>query len=171
MQALKNIGLGILGIGMLVGMAVVALLYLRGIAWVSERVFDYVALVNGYAFIISAFVFLPCAVFRATRKVAAFGLFAASMVFGITVWIFGLLVTYAIWGLFGVFIGLGLFGFGVVPLGMIAGGLHGEWEAVMQLVLGIILTLGARGIAAWLAAKIDEAESFRAAGHQVAPSY
>lgn len=152
-------------------MAVLALLYLRGIAWVSERVFEYVVLVNSYAFIISLFVCLPCAVFRVTRKVAAFGLFAASMVFGITVWIFGFLVTYAIWGLFGVFIGIAFFGFGVVPLGMIAGGLHGEWDAVVQLVIGIVLTFGARGIAAWLAAKIDEAESFRTAGHQVAPSY
>jgi hypothetical protein len=74
------------------------------------------------------------------------------------VWLFGFLVTYAAWGLIGVFIGLFLAGVGVVPLGMIASGLHGQWDMVWQLVLGIALTWGARGLAMWLATKVDQYE-------------
>jgi hypothetical protein len=158
-QAVKNVGMAVLGLGLMIGLGIIASLYLYGIAWVSVRDFDYVLIVNSATFFISFFIFLPCAVFRATRKFAAAGLVCASYVFGLTVWILGLLVTYAAWGLIGVFMGLILVGVGVVPLGVIASGLHGQWDMVWQLVLGIALTWGARGLAMWLAIKIDQETS------------
>src|SRR5262249_13546828 len=148
----------VLGIGMSVGLVILGLMYIQGIGWVSVRIYEYLVVVNSIVFLLSLFIFLPCAIFRLTRKIAAFGLYGASYVFGITVWIYGFLVTYAAWGLVGVFIGLVFGGVGVVPLGMIAGGLHGEWDVVGQLVLGIALTFGARAIALWLAVKIDQHE-------------
>jgi hypothetical protein len=156
MQALKNGGIAILGIAMVVGLAVVGLMSISGIAWVSMKIFDYVVVVNSIVFLLSLFFFLPCAIFRLTRKIAAFGLYGASYVFGITTWIFGFLVTYVTWGPIGVFIGLMLGGVGVVPLGMIAAGLHGQWDVFWQLVVGIALTFGARTLAIWLAVKIDK---------------
>jgi hypothetical protein len=161
MQALKNVGMAILGIAMVVGLAVVGLMYIWGIAWVSVRIYEYVLVVNSIAFLLSFLFFLPCAIFRLTRKIAAFGLYGASYVFGITIWIYGFLVTYAAWGLVGVFIGLVFGGVGVVPLGMIAAGLHGQWDVFGQLVLGIALAFGARAVALWLVAKIDKQEEER----------
>jgi hypothetical protein len=158
MQALKNVGMTVLGLGVMVGLGIVTLIYLQGIVWVSVRVFDYVVMVNSAVFLLSVFIFLPCAIFRVTRKVAAFGLLGASYVFGLTVWLFGFLVTYAAWGIIGVFIGLVFAGVGIVPVGMVASGLHGEWDVFWQLVLGIAFTFGARGLAAWLAVKVDQHE-------------
>src|SRR5438445_19909 len=101
MEALKGIGAAILGLGILVGLLVIAVFSIYGIAWASVKVYEYVLVVNSFAFLVSLFVLLPCAIFRPTRKIAAFGLFGASFIFGLTVWIYGFLVTYATWGLFG----------------------------------------------------------------------
>ena len=71
-----------------------------------------------------------------------------------------------------VFIGLVFGGVGVVPLGMIAAGLHGHWDVFWQLVFGIVLTFGTRALAMWLAVKIDKDEEEKLGKMiSVVPSY
>jgi tetrahydromethanopterin S-methyltransferase subunit F len=43
------------------------------------------------------------------------------------VWCFGFLVTYVYWGITGILIGVVLAGIGVVPIGMLASVINGEW--------------------------------------------
>jgi hypothetical protein len=174
MQALKNVGMTVLSLGVIAGLGIVTIIYLQGIAWVSVRVYEYVLMVNSAAFLLSVFILLPCAIFRVTRKIAAFGLLGASYVFGLTVWIFGFLMTYAALGVIGLFIGLVFFPVaGVVPLGMFVSGLDGHWDVFWQFVLGIAFTFGARGLATWLALKVDqyEEEKREAMGRGALPSY
>jgi hypothetical protein len=71
---------------------------------------------------------------------------------------YGFIVCYALWDGLGVFIGLCSAGVGVVPRGLIAAALHGEWYPVGQLLFGLVTTFGSRGFAAYLAHKIDEAQ-------------
>lgn len=59
---------------------------------------------------------LPLAPFRKTRIVPAYGLYVASFVFGVCVWMYGFIVTYSFWGVGGVFIGLMLGIVGLRPL-------------------------------------------------------
>ena len=87
---------------------------------------------------------------------AAIGFVTASFVFGAMMWCGGLGVTYEAWGMGGVIIGLVIAGVGIVPVGMLAVLLHGEWQALIVFVILIVLTFGLRGLGFWLAKKVDE---------------
>jgi len=156
MEALKNVGWGLLGIAIIVAVVFLAALLINGMAWVSGYVFW------SYLFdvvtVVCIVLLLPLAPFRKTRIVPAYGLYVASFVFGVCVWMYGFMVTYEFWGGAGVFIGLMLGVVGIVPLGIIAAAWHFEWMIVAELIYGLVLTYGARAIALWLGAKIDRYE-------------
>ena len=80
----------------------------------------------------------------------------ASLVFGFTLWVWGLLFTYHLWGAIAVFIGLFLMGVGVVPIAMLATLFKGMWSTLGELVLLTVLTFGTRFAGAWTAAKAEE---------------
>ena len=71
-------------------------------------------------------------------------MFIASYVFGATLWVRSLLVTYTLWGGIGLAIGLFMAGVGVVPLALLATLFNGLWSTLGELVLGLILTIGVR---------------------------
>src|SRR5260221_1752614 len=157
MEALKNTGWGLLGIAFLVAIVFVNALLIGGTAWASSHVLDLVPF-NNIVTVVCIVLLLPLAPFRKTRIVSAYGLYVASFVFGVCVWMYGFVVTYEIWGGGGVLIGLMLGIVGIVPLGIIAASWHSEWVIVAELVYGLILTYGARALALWLAMKIEPHE-------------
>jgi hypothetical protein len=83
------------------------------------------------------------------------GFLIGSYVFGLHVWLEGLLVTYKFWGWTGVFFGLFFGGIGVVPLGIVAASLNGAWLLVSDLLFGIVPTFGVRAPAFYFARNID----------------
>ncbi len=160
MEAFKNVGSVLLGIAIIaVSLFLIALL-INGMAWVSGHVLEYLITFNNIVTVVCIVLLLLGAPFRETRIVPAYGLYVASFVFGVCVWMYGFMVTYQIWGGVGVFIGLMLGVVGIVPLGIIAASLHSEWVIVAELIYGLVLTYGARVIALWLWAKL-EADSNR----------
>ena len=72
------------------------------------------------AFGIAIFVLLSMAAFPRTRFHAGLGLYITSWLFGITTWLLGAGITFAVYGWVGLVIGLFLFGIGVVPLAIFA---------------------------------------------------
>ena len=56
----------------------------------------------------------------------------------------------------GVIIGLMIAGVGIVPVGMLAVLLQGEWQALIVFVIFIVLTFGLRALGLWLAKKVDQ---------------
>ena len=120
---------------------------------------------NNILTVVCIVLLISLAPFRKTRIVPAYGLYVASFVFGVCVWMYGFAVTYQIWGGVGIFIGLILGIVGVVPLGIIAASWHSEWAIVAELIYGLVLTYGARAIALWLWTKI-EADANRPANVQ-----
>jgi hypothetical protein len=157
MNNIKALGAFILSITFFVAMAFLAALFIVGATKLSELTLPYI----NYGLIVSVtlcvVVFLPMSIFRATRPVAVFGFQLASYVFGVDVWMLGLLVTYNLWGVGAVFLGLFIAGVGVVPIGVIAAAVNGMWSTVGDLVLGIVLTYGARAFSLFLANKLDRA--------------
>jgi hypothetical protein len=158
MESLKSAGWGLLGIAIIVAMVLVAALLINGMAWVSGHVLGYLITFNNIVTVVCIVLLLPLAPFRKTRIMPAYGLYVASFVFGVCVWVYGFMVTYEFWGGEGVFIGLILGIVGIVPLGIIAAAWHSEWMIVAELMYGLVLTYGARAIALWLGAKIDRYE-------------
>ena len=158
MNALKSTGAVFLGIAAFIALSILGIVFLYGAVWVSERIFEYVIVAAWIAFAVCIFILLPLSVFRKTRIVATFGFMACSYAFGLCTWILGLLTAYFYWGLGGIIIGLIFGGVGVVPIGILAAIFHTDWQAVVTLILGLVLTFGARALAVWLAAMIDRAE-------------
>src|SRR5208337_1828931 len=108
------------------------------------KVYPWVVGLAAIAFAISVLVLLPLAAFRRTRNLSGNGLILCSYAFGISLWVWGFLVTYSLWGGFGLLIGLLLGGIGVVPLAMLATLSKGMWSILGQLVLLTAVTFGTR---------------------------
>jgi hypothetical protein len=159
MGVLKGAGAILIGTLTIVAFVFLVALYIAGLAWVFENVEEYVDVAAIIALAVCVFVLLPCAVFRSTRKVSAYGLFISSGIFGASTWILGFLATLQYWGVVGVFVGVIMGVVGIVPLGILASAFHSDWSSVGGLTLGLVLTYSARVIAFRLAARIDRTAS------------
>ena len=155
-EALKNIGSIALGIAIFAGLFVLAVFFIKGGVWLSERLLPILSVVSGFAFLACLFVLVPLAVFHPTRGFAGVGLFIASYIFGASAWMTGLLLTYTLWGLGAVFVGLFLFGVGVVPLALLATLFKGLWSPFFALLLMVVATYGSRFMAIYVIQKYED---------------
>jgi hypothetical protein len=155
MEALKAAGSVILGLAVLAALVFVAALFIVGTATVSELALPILDVATAIGVLVCVLVLLPLSIFRATRIVAVWGFFVASYIFGVDVWMYGFLITYALWGAGGLLVGLILGIVGVVPLGMIASAVNGVWFVVFDLAFGVAITYGARVFSLFLANSLD----------------
>jgi len=150
-------GESVLGFLMTLTLFMLLALFLAGTLWLGEKILPWLGLLSIISLGICIFVLLPLAIFRRTRAVAG-GLFLwISLVFGLTGWFFGLLVTYFLWGIIAVIIGLFILGIGVVPIGMLAALVNGMWPELGVLILAVVLTFGCRAFAAFLITSAERA--------------
>jgi len=138
-----------------VGLCLIAFLFIEGGAWLSAKVYPWVSRVFAWTLLIALVVLLPLALFRKTRAFAGSGIYTASFVFGITLWVWGFLLTYTLWGHTAVFIGLFMAGVGVVPIAMLATLFKGWWSMCGELILLTVITFGARAFGIYLVAKSE----------------
>jgi hypothetical protein len=124
--------------------SVIAGVFIFGAAWASAKLLPWFSVLTWIAFALVVFILLPLAIPKTTREFSSVALFVASYVFGATLWMEGLLLTLAIWGVGAVIIGLFLAGVGVVPIAMLATLLKGMWRPLIELVLLTIMTFGSR---------------------------
>ena len=75
-----------------------------------------------------------------------------------TLWVWGLILTYDLWGGAAVLVGLFLLGVGVVPMAMLATLFGAMWPTLGRLLLLAALTFGTRQFGAYLLAKLKAAE-------------
>ena len=144
LEKLKNVGWVVAGLGLLVAIALLVILFIHGGAWVAEKIYPWLVGIFSLALSIFTFVLLPLSIFRKTRAFAGNWMIIASWVFGVTLWVWGLILTYHLWGALAVYIGLFLFGVGIVPMAMLATMFKGMWSTFGELVFLIILTFGSR---------------------------
>ena len=155
-ETLKNVGyalFGLLGLAILFGLTMIFIVGATAASLWVEKWIPVVFLTNlGLAVLVLG----PLSLIPPARVITAFGFLIVSYVFGAMMWCNGLAVTYMAWGLTGVFIGLMFAGVGIVPVGMLAALVQGDWADLIGLVIFIILTFGLRALAFWLATKADE---------------
>lgn len=137
-----------------VGIAIVIAFILGGV-WGSKHLLPWLTVISFVVFAIVIFVLLPLAIPRATRGFSSISMLIASYVFGATLWMFGLLLTYFTWGIVAVIIGLVFFGVGVVPIALLATLFKGMWGPFFTLILLAIATYGCRIGAMSLAESLD----------------
>ena len=154
---LKLVGIYILGVCIFVGVIFVGVMFVKGSVWLGARVYPWLLLIATLAFWVTLLIFLPLALFRRTRFFAGMSTYFASFVFGLTLWFWAILLSYSIWGIAGIVVGLFLGGIGVVPIAMLASLFNGLWSTLGQLVLLTAITLSCRFFGIFIAEKAEDA--------------
>lgn len=154
--------IGVIAIGVLV---TISMLSIAGLTWLVNNTFYYVILAAEISFFICAIVFLPIAIVPRARVVSAWGLLVGSFVFGLVTWMTGFVFVQHYWGDYGLAAGLLLGLVGVVPLGVLASLVNGDWFGAGCVLMGLVLTFGSRVVAVTIA---HHAVSFPAVGKQIA---
>jgi hypothetical protein len=90
-------GLFLLGV-MLVVAVLIGAVFVFGSVWASSKLLPWLSVFTWISFWAVVFILLPLAIPRATRGFSSVALFFASYVFGATLWMKGLLLTFFIWG-------------------------------------------------------------------------
>jgi len=131
---------GIGGLVFFVAILIIPVLFIMGAEWASEHILPWASGLSVILFIIEISIILPLSIPRKTRLFASKALINFSYVFGITLWMEGLLLTLNIWGVGAVIVGLFLAGVGVVPVAFLACMFNGLWAFVLELTLLVIIT-------------------------------
>jgi len=156
----KEVFGSIAGLAIMLGMMAISVLvltfFIKGGIWLSQRAMPWAFAISVIAFCIVVFFLLPLAIPRKTRGFSSASIFIASYLFGVTLWMLGLLLSYAIWGWTGVVIGILLGGVGVIPIALLATLIKGIWAAFFLLIGLIIATYACRIGAMHLAASLED---------------
>ena len=116
--------------------------FVTGGAKIAVIVLPWLHLASCIILAIFGMVLMPLSYFRRTKAIAGVGMVIASNVFGLTLWLWGFLLTYAFWGMVAVIAGLFMGVVGVVPIAMLAVLINAEWYSLTALVILIVLTFG-----------------------------
>lgn len=154
-DTVKSVGGAVGGILVLALFVIVPLLLLKGGVWISAKIYPAVSVVCLLTLVVMIVVFTPMACFRSTRGVAALCLMWSSFILGFSLWIWSFLLTYVLWGMLGLILGLLIFGVGVFPFAMLATAFAGQWSTFGQLVLMAVLTYGSRAWSLSLAERVE----------------
>lgn len=95
-------------------------------------------------FLVDLLILLPFCIFRKTKLYASIGLVCSSYIFGITLWFSGFNLTFELWGIVALIIGLAVVGLGVIPMAILATILNGLWSELILLVILGVLAYGTR---------------------------
>jgi hypothetical protein len=155
----NNTPAAIFGLLFLVAMIVVSTFIISGIEWVSLRLLPWFSWATWISSALVAFVFLPLAIPRGTRRFSSTGLLISSYLFGITLWMTGFLYTLSLCGVFAVYVGLFLGGIAVVPIAMAATLFYGMWVPLISLLLLTIMTIATGAGALSLAKSLERSEN------------
>lgn len=134
----------------------IPVIFLLGGAWASSKLLPLFIFFTVIVFFLDLLVFLPLAIFKATRGISSMALFLSSYLFGVTLWIEGLVITLTLWGWVAAVIGLFVLGVGVVPMALFATVMNGEWKGFWEMILLGVITFGARLIAISLAVNVEK---------------
>jgi hypothetical protein len=154
-EAAAGFGSFLLGGAVVVVAGIAVAAFIIGGVWVSATLLPWLTVLTEVSFALVVFVILPLAIPKSTRGVSSLALLIASYVFGATLWMEGLLITFFTWGGWAVFIGLFIFGVGVVPIAMLASLLKAMWGPLIELVLLAVLTFASRAGALSLAESLE----------------
>jgi hypothetical protein len=151
----KSVGFGIGGFVFMLVLMAIPVMLLFGMTWVSMKVFPLLMPTFFWTLALCIVLLGPLSFLARTRGFAATGFMFCSYVFGAVLWMWALLLTYDLWGMMAVVIGILIAGVGIVPVALLAAVFHAEWAGLGDLVFMIVATFGFRFLAFWLASKAD----------------
>lgn len=144
LENVKKISNILLGISLFLAVIALPIVFVKGAMWASRNLLPPLFTVGWLAIALIVLILLPLSLFKRLRGFAGTAIFFSSYLFGLICWLSGFVITYSLWGAWGVMFGLLFLGGGVVPIGIVASLFNAEWQMMLFLFILISLTLAAR---------------------------
>lgn len=138
------------GFVVMIGIFAVPVVFIMGSVWAAEPLFEPLIVIGWVAIAIDV-VLLALSVFKGIRGFAGGTIFLSSFIFGLVTWLLGFVVTYSLWGLWAVIVGILFVGGGVVPIALLATLFKGMWDPFFTLLVLTTITFGSRVIGVLIA--------------------
>lgn len=155
-ETAKNVGYVILGLAFLGLLLLLAMGFIYGAVWVSAKLYPIAAGLSVIGLVILVLTLLPSTIFRGSRRFCGNGIVLVSYIWGISLWMYSILVLYQLLGPLGMFLGFAFLGFGSVPLACVALLFHGEWGTIGELILSVLLIFLIRILGYWVISKGEQ---------------
>lgn len=152
-EKLKQLSTIALGLVFLLALLCIPVLFIRGSAWAAEHLLQPLISVGWVLLALDLIVLLPLSLFRGLRGFTGTVIFLSSYVFGLVTWLLGFILTYALWGLWAVIVGVLFFGGAVVPFALLATMFKGMWDPFFTVLILFVLTFASRIAGAYIAEK------------------
>jgi hypothetical protein len=159
-KTLESIGGCLMGAAFLALPILLLVAIFKSIGWIAEVLLP----ISGWVTLIALLlvpIFLLAAIPRAIRGWAGLGILLSSYAVGISLWLWSLVIAYAMAGVFWIIVGLFFAGIGVVAVAGIASALHGEWLIFIQIVVGVVIVYGLRVLGNYLIEKSEPKAEYR----------
>jgi hypothetical protein len=159
LEKIKAVGIWIMGLAIFIGVLAIPLIFIMGSIWASTHLLPKLIALGWLVLAIDIVIFLPLSLIRSLRVVTGGAIYLSSMLFGLITWLLGFIVTYILWGIFAVIIGLLFLGGGVIPIALLAAMFKGEWEIFFILIGAVVVTFGARIVGIIIVSYSEKPES------------
>ena len=140
-----------IGFVLLLAIIAIPLLLLIGAAKFSVWTLGWIPDVIGIA-ALASLALVPLAIIPAVRGLASNLFGFASILFGVSLWLYSLASTYIEWGILGVILGVLLAGIGVVLTGILAALFSASWSVLGSIAALLALSIATRFAAGYLRA-------------------
>jgi hypothetical protein len=155
-ETLKKIGGALFGVVVLVGFLALPVVFILGSTWAAEHLLSPLIVIGWLAVALDVVILLPLSIFKRFRGFTGSVIFISSYVFGLVTWLLGFVLTYSLWGLGAVIIGILFLGGGVVPMALLATMFKGLWDPFFTLLVLVVITFASRGIGISIASSGSE---------------
>jgi hypothetical protein len=133
----------LLVLGMLC-LVVVLVVLTKLLIWLSAELAPWTGYITYVCWAVVIVILTPLTFIRRTKASARLGLLFAACLFGAILLLGSIDLLYSTWGVFAVFVGLCLFGVGVVPLAFLKALITTDWSSLFGL---LVLLASAAGVA------------------------
>jgi hypothetical protein len=150
-QRVKDFSGIMFGVVIVLGLLAIPALFILGSTWAAKNLLGPLMIMGWIAIALDVAIFLPLTIFRKTRAFAGSMIFLSSFIFGLITWLLGFILTYALWGVWAVIIGIVFLGGAVVPFALLATMFNGMWEPFFSVLVLLVVTFGTRLFGLYLA--------------------
>ena len=143
-RKIEIVGYYIMAIAFLIGIIFILGLFIKGGVWVADLSLPIFRFISYTIFLVDIIIFLPLLAVKKFKRFSGSGLLISSYLFGITLWLWCLVLTFKLWGWLALVIGVVLCGIGVVPIALLAALFSGLFSTFCWIILYIIIVFATR---------------------------
>ncbi len=152
-EGAKGIGYGVLVFAGLLVLAAIGMAFVYGMVWISSKLYPIVEVLSVLGLAVLILNLLPSAIFKGSRRICGNGIVIVSYVWGLSLWMYSILILFQLWGVGGIYLGFVTLGVVTVPLACVALLFRAEWSLTGQLILWAVIVFATRALGYWIISK------------------